>query len=238
MDGETVVGIGVSIQATVSDGVQILSVLEGLPAQEAGLSAATASFRWTASPWSRAWTLLPHPGRGGTQTTLTVRLHSTGKTRDFTLERRAVVIPIVTYELKDGDVGYIKCDSFGASTAATVQEALEELEGRADVWIMDLRANPGGTDTAVNLTAGKFTNGIMVYMLSAGLAYYRGIRPDAPRLHRRAGGGPHQPLERQRRGRCSPPPPGTTASASPWASGPLRQGVAQLVLDGKTPGPV
>lgn len=92
-----------------------------------------------------------------------------------------MVIPIVTYELKDGDVGYIKCDSFGASTAATVQEALEELEGRADVWIMDLRANPGGTDTAVNLTAGKFTNGIMVYMLSAdGLAYYRGIRPDAP----------------------------------------------------------
>ena len=92
-----------------------------------------------------------------------------------------MVIPIVTYELKDGDVGYIKCDSFGASTAATVQEALEELEGQADIWIMDLRSNPGGTDAAVNLTAGKFTNGIMVYMLSAdGLAYYRGIRPDAP----------------------------------------------------------
>ena len=62
-----------------------------------------------------------------------------------------------------------------------VQEALEELEGQADIWIMDLRSNPGGTDAAVNLTAGKFTNGIMVYMLSAdGLAYYRGIRPDAP----------------------------------------------------------
>ena len=120
-------------------------------------------------------------GEAGSRTTLTVRLHSTGKTRDFTLERRAVVIPIVTYELKDGDVGYIKCDSFGASTAATVQEALEELEGQADIWIMDLRSNPGGTDAAVNLTAGKFTNGIMVYMLSAdGLAYYRGIRPDAP----------------------------------------------------------
>ena len=147
VDGETVVGIGVSIQTTVNDGVQILSVLEGSPAQEAGLSAGDR--------------ILSVDG--------------------VTLERRAVVIPIVTYELKDGDVGYIKCDSFGASTAATVQEALEELEGQADIWIMDLRSNPGGTDAAVNLTAGKFTNGIMVYMLSAdGLAYYRGIRPDAP----------------------------------------------------------
>ena len=86
--------------------------------------------------------------------------------------------------------------------AATVQEALEELEGQADIWIMDLRSNPpGGTDAAVNLTAGKFTNGIMVYMLSAdGLAYYQGHPSGRPRLHRRPGGGPHQPLERQRRG--------------------------------------
>ena len=182
VDGETVVGIGVSIQNTVDDGVQILSVLEGSPAQEAGLSAGDRILSVdgvTLEPGMDPSSLIR--GEAGSRTTLTIRLHSTGETRDFTLERRAVVIPIVTYELKDGDVGYIKCDSFGASTAATVQEALEELKGQADIWIMDLRANPGGTDVAVNLTAGKFTDGIMVYMLSAdGLAYYRGIRPDAP----------------------------------------------------------
>lgn len=182
VDGETVVGIGVSIQTTVDDGVQILSVLEGSPAQEVGLSAGDRILSVdgvTLEPGMDPSSLIR--GEAGSRTTLTIRLHSTGETRDFTLERRAVVIPIVTYELKDGDVGYIKCDSFGASTAATVQEALEELKGQADIWIMDLRANPGGTDVAVNLTAGKFTDGIMVYMLSAdGLAYYRGIRPDAP----------------------------------------------------------
>lgn len=182
VDGETVVGIGVSIQTTVDDGVQILSVLEGSPAQEAGLSAGDRILSVdgvTLEPGMDPSSLIR--GEAGSRTTLTIRLHSTSETRDFTLERRAVVIPIVTYELKDGDVGYIKCDSFGASTAATVQEALEELKGQADIWIMDLRANPGGTDVAVNLTAGKFTDGIMVYMLSAdGLAYYRGIRPDAP----------------------------------------------------------
>ena len=130
VDGETVVGIGVSIQTTVSDGVQILSVLDGSPAQEAGLSAGDRILSVDGVPLEPGMdpsSLIR--GEAGTQTTLTVRLHSTGKTRDFTLERRAVVIPIVTYELKDGDVGYIKCDSFGASTAATVQAALAELEG-------------------------------------------------------------------------------------------------------------
>ena len=39
VDGETVVGIGVSIQNAVDDGVQILSILDNSPAQEAGLSA-------------------------------------------------------------------------------------------------------------------------------------------------------------------------------------------------------
>ena len=129
VDGETVVGIGVSIQTTVNDGVQILSVLEGSPAQKAGLSAGDRILSVdgvTLEPGMDPSSLIR--GEAGSRTTLTVRLHSTGKTRDFTLERRAVVIPIVTYELKDGDVGYIKCDSFGASTAATVQEALEELE--------------------------------------------------------------------------------------------------------------
>ena len=123
VDGETVVGIGVSIQTTVNDGVQILSVLEGSPAQEAGLSAGDRILSVdgvTLEPGMDPSSLIR--GEAGSRTTLTVRLHSTGKTRDFTLERRAVVIPIVTYELKDGDVGYIKCDSFGASTAATVQE--------------------------------------------------------------------------------------------------------------------
>lgn len=62
VDGETVVGIGVSIQATVSDGVQILSVLEGSPPRRPVCPPATASFRWTASPWSRAWTPPPSSG--------------------------------------------------------------------------------------------------------------------------------------------------------------------------------
>lgn len=65
VDGETVVGIGVSIQATVSDGVQILSVLEGSPAQEAGsVRRRPHPFGGRRHPGAGHGPLLPHPGRG------------------------------------------------------------------------------------------------------------------------------------------------------------------------------
>ena len=181
VDGETVVGIGVSASTAIDGGMEILSVLAGSPALEAGLSAGDrilAVDGVTLEPGMDAVSLIR--GEAGTSVTLTVRLHGSGQVRDFTLERRAVSIPIVTYRLEDGDAGYIICDSFGASTADTVEKALTELGDGAHLWVMDLRSNPGGTDRAVTLTAGKFTDGVMVYMMGRdGLAYYRAIKPTA-----------------------------------------------------------
>ena len=185
VDGETVVGIGVSVSTAVeADGMEILSVLDGSPALEAGLEAGdriVAVDGVTLEPGMDATSLIR--GEEGTDVTLTIRLRSTGQLRDYTLERRAVTIPIVTYELVDGEVGYITCDSFGASTSEVVRNALTEMEDEAQVWIMDLRSNPGGTDRSVTLTLGWFSDGIMVYMMDRqGLAYYRGIREGAPDL--------------------------------------------------------
>ena len=86
-------------------------------------------------------------GEVGTSVTLTIRLHSTGEGRTSPWSARQVTIPIVTYELVDGDVGYIACDSFGASTSDTVREALEEMGDSANLWVVDLRSNPGGAPT-------------------------------------------------------------------------------------------
>lgn len=184
VDGQTVVGIGVSVSTVVDDGIEILSILDNSPALEAGLSAGDRILSVdgvSLEPGMDAASLIS--GEAGTSVTLTVRLHSTGEVKEFTLVRKAVTIPIVTYDLVDGDVGYISCDSFGDSTSDTVKEALEEMGDEVNLWIMDLRSNPGGTDTSVALTAGWFEDGIMVYMMGRdGLAYYRAIRPDAPDL--------------------------------------------------------
>ena len=186
VNGSTVVGVGVSISNldSVEEGVgiEILSVLDNSPALEAGLSAgdyilAADGVALTSGTDASARI----QGEPGTSVTLTIRFHDTGEVRDVTLERRAVLIPIVTYDLVDGEVGYIDCDSFGASTADTVEEALTQLKEQADLWVMDLRSNPGGTDQSVTLTVGKFTNGVVVYMMGRnGLEYYRAIKPTAP----------------------------------------------------------
>ena len=184
VDGETLVGIGVSVSTAIDDGLEILSVLDGSPALEAGLSAGDRILTVDGvalEPGMDATALIQ--GEAGTSVTLTVRLHISNEVREFTLTRRQVTVPIAEYRLVDGDVGYVECDSFGASTPEVFQEALTQLEDEAQLWVVDLRSNPGGTDTSVVLSLGWFEDGVMVYMRDRdGLAYYRGVREGAPDL--------------------------------------------------------
>ena len=168
VNGESVVGIGVSVQNAFDNGFQILSILPNSPALEAGIEAgdriiAVDGVTLTASSDIRS----AIAGEEGSQVTVTVVSQRDGRTRDYTLTRRAVDIPIVTYELV-GDAGYIDCTSFGDSTTATVQEALEELNDDVSIWIMDLRSNPGGTSEAAAGSAGLFAgSATMVYFRDA-----------------------------------------------------------------------
>ena len=146
----------------MTTGFQILSILPDSPALEAGLQPGDRIMAVDGVDAHRQ--LGPPPaisGEEGTQVTVTVA--ATGRpSRDFTLTRRAVDIPIVTYELVDG-AGYIDCTSFGASTAATVQEALEELDdaGRLD---HGPALQPRRDQQAAAASAGLFTgSGVMVY---------------------------------------------------------------------------
>ena len=164
VNGDTVVGIGVSLQNAYEDGFKIMSILPNSPALEVGLEAgdriiAVDGNAVTAS--SDISALIT--GQEGTQVTITVIRISDGQQVDYTITRRAVPLPIVTYE-QVGDAGFIDCSSFGESTMSTIQEALTELDEDVSVWIMDLRSNPGGTTDAAAGSAGLFSgSGIMVY---------------------------------------------------------------------------
>ena len=184
VNGKTVVGIGVSVSNAIDDGMEILSVLDDSPALEAGLSAGDrilAVDGVTLEPGMDATALIQ--GEPDTCVTLTVRLHDGGRVQDFSLVRRAVTLPIATYKLVDGDVGYIDCESFGTSAPDVFREALTELEDQASLWIVDLRSNPGGTDTSAAKSLGWFASGTMVYMWDRdGLAYSLNVSPAAPDL--------------------------------------------------------
>ena len=167
VNGETLVGVGITVQTAYDDGFLVLSILPNSPAKEAGLQAgdriiAVGGVEMTAPPDVRSAVT----GKEGSTVTLTIR-RSDGQVRDFTMQRRAVVIPIVTYD-KEGNAGVIECISFGDSTGDTIEEALTALEPDVAAWIMDLRSNPGGDADAAAVSAGLFVGSdIMVYFRDA-----------------------------------------------------------------------
>ena len=174
VDGESLVGIGVSIQNIFDNGFLILSVLDDSPALEAGLQPGdriVAVDGTTLAAGSDPRTAIT--GEEGTSVTITVLRQADGSKQDYTLTRRKVTVPIVTYEQRDS-VGYINCTSFGSSTTDTVEKAVQTLDKDTAVWVMDLRSNPGGTAEAAAGSAGAFVGGnrIMVQFDGQLSSYY------------------------------------------------------------------
>lgn len=173
IDGEQLVGIGVSIQNAFHDGFELMSVLPNSPALEAGLQPGEkliAVDGHTLTETDSPANLIA--GGEGTPVTITLRA-SDGTVRDVTMVRRKVQIPIVTYE-QAGSAGFITCDSFGESTAETVRQAVTELDKDTAVWVMDLRGNPGGTSAAAAGAAGVFLGQeVMVFFRDGSDSYYQ-----------------------------------------------------------------
>ena len=162
VNGRTVVGIGATVETAYDGGYRVMSVLPDSPALEAGIQPGDILTAVDGVPTSPdVDPRVPVTGEEGTVVTLTVNRN--GQVLEFTLTRRAVNIPIVTYE-QVGSAGVIDCISFGATTAQSIQEAIRKLDGDTAVWIMDLRANPGGDSGATATSASLFTgSGIMLY---------------------------------------------------------------------------
>ena len=172
VNGKAVVGIGVSMESAYQGGFRILSVLPDSPALEAGLMAgdlliAADGTTFTDGTDPRAYLSGPE----GTSVTVTVFRESTGQTLEFTMVRRSVRIPIVSWE-EFGDGVWIDCDSFGDTTMDSVGEIIRENEDSAALWIMDLRSNPGGISTEAAGTASLFVGSeMMVYLRNAAGEY-------------------------------------------------------------------
>lgn len=171
VNGQTVVGIGATVETAFDGGYRIMSVLPDSPALDAGIQpgdilTAVDGVPLTAEIDPR----VPIVGQEGTDLTLT--LTRDGQVLEFALTRRAVEIPIVTYE-QQGSAGVIDCISFGAATAMSIQEALQELDDHTAVWIVDLRSNPGGDSGATALSASLFTGGGVMLYFRDGSGQYR-----------------------------------------------------------------
>ena len=141
------VGIGVTITAQEElGGMRIEAVTAGGPAEEAGILVGdiiTEVEGEKTLELGMAGTRAKVRGEEGTSVTLTILR---GEARfPVTVERRSIQTPVATYEMLDGQIGYIKIANFDSRCAEETNAAMDELIAQgAKALIFDVRYNGGG----------------------------------------------------------------------------------------------
>lgn len=143
----TYVGIGVTVGQEPEDGLEILRVTEGGPAQAAGLvpgeiirgvdgQAITAE--------NRADLVNAIQGEAGTTVTLEVE-GTDGARRTVEVTRQEIHGLTAAWTMLADQVGLVSIQNFYSGTADLVKQGVEELQAQgARALVFDLRNNPGG----------------------------------------------------------------------------------------------
>ena len=148
-----------------SNGVVVISALEGSPAGEAEITSGTQLL----SVDGRAvvdlgleGTVAALRGEAGSQVVLTLD-NCSGETSELTLERRSVDLrPVRTRRLRTGShtLGYLRITQFSDGVPEQVKEALTELQNKEiEGLVLDLRNNSGGLVSAGLAVADDFLSG-------------------------------------------------------------------------------
>ena len=83
--------------------------------------------------------------RGEEETDVTLTILRGGEQKDVTITRATIEVEVVSYELLENAIGYIKINNFDSNCARDTLAAIDALrEQGAQSLIFDLRFNPGG----------------------------------------------------------------------------------------------
>ena len=167
-DGEFY-GIGVTISEK-DDTVYLVSIIEGTPAEKAGLMANDIIVKVdgkSMDPWTSEAVVKAVRGPVGTKVEVTVVRPSEGdKEFTYSIERAKIDIPNVMKKLlgDDKNVGYVAMGSFNAKSQEDVEAAIKDLQKQgAETFILDVRNNPGGLlQEAVDVASLFVDDGVIV----------------------------------------------------------------------------
>ncbi len=150
-------GIGVRIDV-VDEGVRVISVMDGTPADVAGLLGDDLIVRIedeTAAGLSQRLAVRRLRGPIGTKVRLTVSRPGRPEGLEITVTRAHIVPQTVEFRA-EGKIAYFRVSSFNQSTAQNleqmIRQAREQMGPELSGMIIDLRDNPGGLlDQAVDV---------------------------------------------------------------------------------------
>lgn len=177
MSDSSLVGIGVVLTQTglpvAENGLPIDQILENSPAATGGLMVGDLILAVDGqSIIGMDLESVTSRIRGEEGSTVTITYERNGEIQDVSLTRATVVVAATTSELIDGHIGYIQCTTFGNETAQHFREGLETYADQANVWIVDLRSNLGGSAVAATECAGYFTGPGYMSILRDGSDHY------------------------------------------------------------------
>lgn len=141
------VGVGITItEDAEAGGMRVEEVAAGGPAEEAGIRVGDLLL---AVEGEDVLTLgidgTRNLVRGEEGTHVNMHFSRNGSEYDVSVERRSIETPVVTGELLDENIGYIKIDNFDERSAAETIAFVKDLIGQgAEALLFDVRFNPGG----------------------------------------------------------------------------------------------
>lgn len=149
------------------DIITIIAPLEGAPAEKAGLLPGDKIVKIdgaVSSGYSLDDAVKKIRGPKGTEVKLTIFREGEEEARDITIRRDVILVKSVRFEMKEGNIAYIRVSRFGDDTEAAFETAVKEtLKSKATGLILDLRSNPGGfLETAVSMGSLMLTAGQVV----------------------------------------------------------------------------
>jgi carboxyl-terminal processing protease len=146
LSGE-VEGIGAVVETVEdTDEVRIVNVLEGSPAEAAGIQSGDIFVAVDGEDITGLSQLdLVSKVRGPEGTTVNLTMRRGEELLEFSIVRARITVPAVEYERLEDDLGYVKLRDFSVNAYDQLNEALNALDvENLDGLVLDLRGNPGG----------------------------------------------------------------------------------------------
>jgi carboxyl-terminal processing protease len=160
-------GIGAWVDPT-TDYLTIIAPMQGSPAEAAGLQPgdrviAIDGDDMTGIEGNAVISRILGPA--GSLVVLTIDRDDVELPFEVEIERAAIFVASVESEMLEGEIGYIRLLTFGASSSSEFRNALEELLAQNPKGLVfDLRNNGGGfVQTAVEVTSEFISEGVVLY---------------------------------------------------------------------------
>jgi carboxyl-terminal processing protease len=170
-------GLGIEITKRQGESVEVVSPIEGTPADRAGIKARDLIVSICPTERPEGWTEDCRPtkdmslfqavqlmrGERGTEITINIYRQGFDVPRPFTIKRDVVKVRSVSGRMLEPGIGYLRIRAFQERTVEEAREKLIEM-GELTGLVIDLRGNPGGLlEQAVKVANEWLTEGLIVY---------------------------------------------------------------------------